>query len=170
MALLGNDFTESFSNVQTTDYDPLPEGEYLLRVETADIKDTKDGTGMYIKVMFDVLGPSHQGRKIFTNFNIRNSSSVAESIGKQQLKNLVVAGHVQEPLRDSDQLIGATVRGKVTIRPAENGYEAQNNIKSYRSADSVPDNMPTGGGTFSGAFKGAGSAAEGEFQPWKKGF
>lgn len=179
MALLGTDFVTSFAEVQAVEYDPIPEGDYILRVSETDIKDTKDGTGKYVKVVFDVVAPSHQGRKIFANFNIFNSSADAERIGKQQLKSLVIAGKVQEPLRDTDQLVGATVRAKVAIKPAEGQFDAQNVIKSYKPADSAPiiSSMPAAGGSFSNAFKPAAptasapmqKAAGEEYQPWKQG-
>ena len=34
---------------------------------------------------------------------------------------------------DTDQLIGGTVGIKVSIRDAQNGYEAQNEVKGYKA-------------------------------------
>ena len=139
MALFGSDFTEEFKTVETQSFEPVPAGEYILQVTTAELKQTKSGTGLMVNVCFDIIGPEYQGRKIFQNFNIRNDNTVAENIGKQQLKALTVAAGITADLRDTDQLLGATVKAGVVIKPAKDGYEASNNIKSYKpTSDAMP--------------------------------
>ena len=139
MALFGNDFTEDFRNVEAQSFEPIPAGEYILQVTSAELKQTKSGTGLMVNVCFDIIGPEYQGRKIFQNFNIRNDNTVAENIGKQQLKALTVAAGITADLRDTDQLLGATVKASVVVKPAKDGYEASNNIKSYKpTSDAMP--------------------------------
>lgn len=162
MALLDNSFTQEFLNVKKEDITPVPAGEYTLQVTKAELAATKDGSGALIKVQFDIIAPAYQGRKIFANFNIRNNSTIAENIGKQQLKALVLAGHIQEPLRDTDQLLGAQVKASVIVKPASGQYEAKNEAKNYKEAGAVMPGIggvPTGdavtpasGGGFSQAF------------------
>ena len=139
MALFGSDFTEEFKIVEPQSFEPVPAGEYILQVTSAELKQTKSGTGLMVNVCFDIIGPEYQGRKIFQNFNIRNDNTVAENIGKQQLKALTVAAGITADLRDTDQLLGATVKAGVVIKPAKDGYEASNNIKSYKpTSDAMP--------------------------------
>lgn len=144
MALLDSSFTQDFANIKPEDITPVPEGEYILQVTKTEFLPTKDGSGKYVKVQFDIIGPSYQGRKIFANFNIHNNSTIAENIGKQQLKALVLAGHVQEPLRDTDQLLGATVKASVTIRPASGQYGPQNEAKNFKPAGDAMPSAPMG--------------------------
>lgn len=144
MAILDSSFTQDFANVKPEDITPVPEGEYILQVTKTELSPTKDGSGKYVKVQFDIIGPSYQGRKIFANFNIHNNSTIAENIGKQQLKALVLAGHVQEPLRDTDQLLGATVKASVTIRPASGQYGPQNEAKNFKPASDAMPGAPMG--------------------------
>lgn len=159
MAILGNDFAQEFASVKPEDFTPVPAGEYVMQVTKTELKQTSTG-GLCIKVQFDIIGPAYQGRKLFANFNIRNSSAEAERIGRQQLKALTIAGRVQEPLQDTDQLLGATVRASVTIREATDKYPASNDVRNYKAADgAVPSMVPAGdavmppaGGGFSQAF------------------
>lgn len=137
MSLLNPQITQDITNTKPEDFTPIPEGQYTLRVAKAEIKSTKDGTGQYINVEFDVIAPSYQGRKIFNMFNISNRNVDAERIGKQQLKSLILAGGVQEPFVDTDQLVGSTVIATVTIRQAEGGYEAQNAVKGFKKVGGV---------------------------------
>jgi hypothetical protein len=139
MSIFPVNFTEDFRTTEPQSFEPVPAGEYILQVTSAELKQTKSGTGLMVNVCFDIIGPEYQGRKIFQNYNIRNDNTVAENIGKQQLKALTVAAGITADLRDTDQLLGATVRASVVIKPAKDGYEASNNIKSYKpTSDAMP--------------------------------
>jgi hypothetical protein len=117
---------------QTNDYSPIPAGEYIATIKDAELKATKDGTGQYIKLKLQVDAPSHTGRIIFSNLNIQNKSEAAERIGRQQLGEIMRALGLAS-VADTDQLIGGTVGIKVSIRDAQNGYEAQNEVKGYKA-------------------------------------
>ena len=117
---------------QTNDYSPIPAGEYIATIKDAELKATKDGTGQYIKLKLQVDAPSNVGRIIFSNLNIQNKSEAAERIGRQQLGEIMRALGLAS-VADTDQLIGGTVGIKVSIRDAQNGYEAQNEVKGYKA-------------------------------------
>lgn len=122
-------------------FDPIPEGKYTVQIGAADLNPTKDGSGQYIKLKLNVTGPSHSGRVIFSNVNIRNKSSAAETIGRQQLRSIMTALGLAT-LNDTDQLIGGHLTVKIGIRPAEGQYEAQNDVKSYSAADNTQSSAP----------------------------
>jgi len=123
---------------QTNDFAPIPAGDYTVSIKDAELKPTKDGSGQYIKLKLQVQGPAHVGRVIFSNLNIRNQSQAAETIGRQQLGAIMRALGLAS-VSDTDQLIGATIGIKVAIKEAQNGYEAQNEVKAYKAlTGSVP--------------------------------
>jgi hypothetical protein len=113
-------------------FEPLPAGWYAATISEADIKKTKAGTGSYIKMRLDVTGPSHQGRVLFSNINLRNPNPKAEEIGAQQLGELMRAVGLPR-LEDTDQLVGRAVSVKVTVKESEQ-YGTQNEVKAYKSA------------------------------------
>lgn len=116
------------------DYEPLPEGWYSAEIGDAEIRVTKDGTGQYIRCRYNITGPTKAGRVVFGNLNIMNKSQKAEEIGRQQLGELmrcIGLGRIE----DSDQLIGCSLQIKLSIRPAENGYAAQNEVRGFRVAE-----------------------------------
>jgi hypothetical protein len=117
---------------QTNDYAPIPAGEYIATIKDAEVKVTKDGTGQYIKLKLQIDAPSNTGRVIFSNLNIQNKSEAAERIGRQQLGEIMRALGLSS-VADTDQLVGGTIGIKVAIREAQNGYEAQNEVKGYKS-------------------------------------
>ena len=113
-------------------YDLLPSGWYTAIITEAELKPTKAGTGEYIKVRYDITGPSGQGRVVFGNFNIKNPNPKAEEIGRQQLGDLMRALGLSA-VHDTDQLINGHLSIKVDIRPSSGEYGAQNEVKGWRS-------------------------------------
>jgi len=113
-------------------YDPLPAGWYLAAITMADLMNTKSGTGQYIKVRYDIIGPSHQGRVVFGNLNIRNQSAKAEEIGRQQLGELMRAIGLAR-LSDTDALVGHELSIKLDVRN-DPQYGASNEVKAYKAA------------------------------------
>jgi hypothetical protein len=157
MAFLDQEFVAA-DLPQGNSYEVLPEGWYTATITKADVQPTKDGTGQYIKVRYDITGPTHQGRVVFGNLNIRNSSVKAEEIGRQQLGELMRSIGLAK-VTDSDQLIGGTVQIKLAIRPASGQYGESNEIKGFKSA---------GGAAPLVASAPAPAAAKGSAPPWMK--
>lgn len=132
MAKLGQTFVADEMPKSERDFSPLPDGWYAVTVSEADVKATKAGTGSYIKMRLDVTGPTHQGRVVFTNINIRNPNTKAEDIGQQQLGELMRAVGLPR-LEDTDQLIGRSFSVKLVTRSSEQ-YGDQNEVKAYKAA------------------------------------
>lgn len=131
MSLLDEIFNIDDMPQSTGGFDPIPAGIYTASITQANLKDTKDGTGKMIAIRFDITGPSHQGRVIYSNINIRNKSPKAEEIGRQQLGDIMRAIGLPS-LKDTDQLIGNQIQIKVDIEKKE-GYEARNQVKGYKA-------------------------------------
>jgi hypothetical protein len=72
MAFLGQTFNAD-DLPQGNTYEPLPAGWYTATIADAELKTTKDGSGQYIKVRYDITGPTHQGRVVFGNINTKAS-------------------------------------------------------------------------------------------------
>lgn len=112
-------------------FEPLPAGWYTAVINGAEIKNTKAGTGQYIAVRYDITGPTHQGRVVFGNLNIKNPNPKAEEIGRQQLGELMRAIGLAT-VQDTDQLIGGQLSIKLDVRESEQ-YGASNDVKGYKS-------------------------------------
>ena len=165
MAQLGQTFdVNELPQGNGGNYDPLPPGWYTASINQAELKPTKDGSGQYIKVRYDITGPSHQGRVVFGNINIRNASAKAEEIGRQQLGELMRAIGLPR-VQDTDQLIGANLGIKLDIRAATEQYAAQNEVRGFKAVDGAvaPAAKPAFGGT-----TGVAPAATKAAPPWAK--
>jgi len=131
MASLGETFKTSEMNQPSNSFMLLPNGWYDATITEANVKDTKSGTGKYIAVRFDITGPTHQGRVVFANINIRNANPVAERIGREQFAAIMLSGGIASAT-DSDQLVGASMKIDLGIEKNEE-YGDKNKIKSYKA-------------------------------------
>jgi len=137
MAFLDQTFEADAMPVSDKFYEPLPAGWYTASITAAELKNTKAGTGQYIAIRYDIIGPSHQGRIVFGNLNIRNPNPKAEEIGRQQLGEVMRAIGIAK-VQDTDELIGGQLSIKVDIRSSEQ-YGDQNEVKGFKAiAGSTP--------------------------------
>ena len=135
MAFLNETFSVNDLPHSDNSFEALPAGWYQVHITGAELRNTKAGTGSYIAVRYDVLGPTHQGRVVFGNLNIRNPNPKAEEIGRQQLGSLMRAIGLAQ-VSDTDQLIGGQLMIKLAIRPADGQYEASNDVKDFKAVGS----------------------------------
>lgn len=159
MAFLGDSFNvDDLPQGNGGNFDPVPAGIYDATITRADLKPTKDNTGSMIALRFDIVGPSHQGRVIFSNLNIRNKSPKAEEIGRQQLGEIMRAIGLSK-VEDTDQLIGGQLKIKVEIEKKE-GYEARNVVKGFKALAGSTAPTPSAAAPA--------SAAAGAAPPWAR--
>jgi len=136
MAMLGrtinaNDLPES------NDFDVLPAGWYQAKVKATELKQTRAGNGEYISLQLEILGPSHQGRVVFSNINIMNPNPKAEEIGLSQLNSLLSAIGLSQ-ISDTDQMINGEAMIKLSIKRSDE-YGDRNEVKGYKAvSNSVP--------------------------------
>lgn len=138
-------------------FDPLPAGWYTAKITQADVTQTKAGTGQYIKMRFDITGPTHQGRVVFANININNPNPTAEKIGRGQLRQMRDALGMGE-LKDTDQLIGGDLQIKLSIKKDEQ-YGDSNDVKGFK---------PIGGGSVAPQPTQSAPAGASASPPWAK--
>ena len=129
MAFLDEEFSIDTLPVSTSNFEPLPDGWYNAAITGAEIKATKANDGKYIAVKYTITGPTHQGRVIFGNLNIKNASMKAEEIGRQQLGEIMRAIGLAK-VTDTDQLIGGNLSIKLVVKTGE--YSG-NEIKGYKA-------------------------------------
>jgi hypothetical protein len=115
----------------TGSFEPLPAGWYTATISQAELKATKAGNGQYIKLRYDITGPSHQGRVVFGNLNIKNANPKAEEIGRQQLGDIMRAIGLAK-VTDTDQLIGGQIGIKLEVKQDEQ-YGPSNEVKGFKS-------------------------------------
>jgi hypothetical protein len=131
MAFLNEEFNVNELPQGNGNFEPLPAGWYTATISQSELKATKAGNGQYIKLRYDITGPSHQGRVVFGNLNIKNANPKAEEIGRQQLGDIMRAIGLAK-VTDTDQLIGGQISIKLEVKQDEQ-YGASNEVKGFKS-------------------------------------
>lgn len=100
----------------------IPAGTYPVTLEQAEVKETKDGSGLFIQAMFTVTGENQTGRKFWEMFNIKNTNEKAVQIGLGRIKSLIVAAGGSPGLFNDEQaLVGLECMAKLTVKSDEYG-------------------------------------------------
>ena len=161
MAFLDQSFSlDELPQSTSNSFEPLPIGAYTATITKAEVKITKLGDGEYISLRFDITGPTHQGRVVFHNLNIKNKNPKSEAMALADLGKIMRATGLSR-VTDTDQLIGGNMTIKLTIKQDEK-YGAGNNVVDILSSGSSPAPMPS---TSAPAPAGAASKAS---PPWGK--
>lgn len=118
-------------------FDPLPPNKYSAMVTNTVIKDNSQNTGKCLKVEWLITGPTHVGRKIFQNINVRHSNAQTEQIGQQELAELKEAVGITGVMNDSTELHNKPVTIKLKIRPARDKVEGKPELGQYEAENAV---------------------------------
>lgn len=121
------------------EFKPIPMGSYTLMIEEICEHISKAGAKC-IKAVFTVLGPSHEGRKLFEYYSIHNDNEQARNIARERLASLVNSASHSNASKFS-QVIGNRVQGYITLdkdgeRNRIAGFKACTN--SQVEADDTP--------------------------------
>jgi hypothetical protein len=138
---------------ETSAFAPIPAGWYQASIKVAELKTSTAGDSTYISIQYSILGPAHQGRVVFGMCGVSNNDTEKEKTSRYFLGQLMRACGIQK-LTDTDQLVGANLEIKLKITPANDKYDAKNDVKEYRAiagsalpvADKV-EGKPAGGST-----------------------
>lgn len=111
-------------------YDAIPVGDYEAAIVASEIKTTKAGTGKYLDLTVEILGPTHAGRKVFPKINVENPNKQAVDIGMRELRSICdaigIAGFRQtEELHDKPLV--------VRIKHEQYQGEPQARVASWKS-------------------------------------
>ena len=140
MAFLDEEFSTDSLPESTNSFDPLPAGWYSASITKAEVKATKAGNGQYIAIGYTIVGPTHQGRMVFGNLNIKNPNPKAEEIGRQDLGSIMRSIGLAK-VKDTDQLLGGNLQIKLSVKHDEQ-YGDGNEIKGYKAIEGAMPSMP----------------------------
>ena len=81
----------------TGEYEPIPNGRYLVQVVEGETKETSEGRGTGVSIKFQVADGEHQGHTFFQFFNIAHPNETAQRIGQGEFSALCHAVNVLQP-------------------------------------------------------------------------
>lgn len=136
MANLDGTF-DAESEKSSEGFDLIPDGTYEAIIIESERKKANSGKGDYISLTFQIIGPTHAGRRIWHNLNLWNDNPQAVQISRGNLAEICRAVNVLK-IKDSSELHNLPMLIKVGTRKRKDNDELQNQIKGWK---------PKGGGT-----------------------
>ena len=127
----------------------IPKDDYLGQIVSSEMKETRDKTGEFLELEFDVLTPEFKGRKLWTRLNLNNQSAQAVEIANNELATICHAArkpviqdsvelHLIPMILSVDVEEGREAVPATASSPAKKAYPPRNKIIGYSPA--------TGGG------------------------
>lgn len=131
------DFGADLGDVNEQEFDLIPAGKYPTQCVSVEHVSTKAG-GMMIKAKFEVVGGDHANRKIFENYNVQSTSTVAVNIALGQIKKWLSACNIDPNQRLTLNLLrhleGREFLATIRIELDKTGaYRDQNRISKYET-------------------------------------
>lgn len=147
--ILGGGFDPS--SVPSDEYTPIPDGDYVVAITNAEIKDTSSGGKMLVLDM-EIQGGKHANRKVIERLNIVNSNETAVKIALRRLADISDSIGLKS-LTDTEELIGKRLIAKISIEKGKGTYvdkygeikerTDQNVIKKYSPVLGSTPTQPT---------------------------
>lgn len=140
MALIGH--FDATNVAPSEDFSPIPVGEYLAHIVDSDVKPTKNNTGHYAELEFEVTAGEFKGRKVWARLNLDNPNPKAVEIAQRELSAICHAVGVLQ-VTDTQQLHYKPLVIRVDIEERD-GYGPRNVIKAYKAVPGGQGNAPAG--------------------------
>ena len=114
----------------TADFEPIPAGKYLAVITDSEMKPTKNGTGSYLELTFQVIEGQYKGRLLWARLNLDNPNPLTVKIARGELSAICRAVGVMQP-KDSVELHNLPLTLRVKLKKREDTGELVNEIKGY---------------------------------------
>lgn len=138
MAFLGAQFDPN-TVPPSQDFTPLPSGEYPAIITDSEMKPTKNSTGHYLELTFQVIDGPSKGRLVWARLNLDNPNAKAVEIAKRDLSAICHAAGIVQAITDSQQLHNRPLVIRVEFVPAgPNRQRDGNEVKGYKRMDGAP--------------------------------
>jgi len=119
-----------------TDFEPIPAGRYLAIISNSEMKPTKNGSGSYLELTFQVIDGPHKGRLLWSRLNLSNPNDLAVKIAQGELSAICRAVGVMQP-KDSAELHNLPLQITVKCKKREDTGDVMNEIKGYAKKEAA---------------------------------
>ena len=121
----------------TAALDPIPAGKYPAVITESEMKPTKNGSGSYLQLTFQVIEGDYHNRVLWARLNLDNPNATAVKIAQAELSAICRAVGVLAP-RDSTELHNLPLVIHVRCKKRADTGELTNEIKGYAKKDQPP--------------------------------
>lgn len=120
----------------STGRDPIPAGKYVAAITTSEMKPTKNGTGAYLELEYQILDGEHKGRKLWSRHTLTHPSAQTVQIARGELSAICRAIGIMTP-KDSAELHNLPLTVTVKVKKREDNGEMTNEISAWARKDAA---------------------------------
>lgn len=114
----------------TAALDPIPAGKYPVVITESEMKPTKNGSGSYLQLTFQIIEGDFKNRVLWARLNLNNPNATAVQIARAELSAICRAVGVLAP-RDSTELHNLPLVIHVRCKKRPDTGEISNEIRGY---------------------------------------
>jgi len=118
------------------DFEPIPAGKYLAIITDSGMKPTKNGSGSFLELTFQVIEGPYKNRLLWARLNLDNANKQAVEIARAQLSAVCRAVGVMQP-KDSLELHNLPLQITVKCKKREDTDEIVNEIRAYAKKEAA---------------------------------
>jgi len=128
------------NNVEpAADFEPIPAGTYNAVIINSVMKPTKDGSGSFLELQFQIIDGEYKGRLVWSRLVLENKNEITVKIAKSQLADICRAVGILTP-RDSCELHNLPMQIKVVVKKRSDNGEPANEIRAYLKRETSTQN------------------------------
>jgi hypothetical protein len=124
----------------SSDFEPIPAGKYQAVITDSEMKPTKNGTGNYLQLAFQIIDGAFKNRLLWARLNLDNPNATAVQIARAELSAICRAVGVLAP-SDSAELHNLPLVIHVRCKKRPDTGELTNEIKGYAKKE-IPSPTP----------------------------
>lgn len=117
-------------------FEPIPAGKYLAVITESEQKPTKNSSGNFLQLTFQILEGEYKGRLVWARLNLDNSNATTVKIARSELSAICRAVGVMSP-KDSVELHNLPLLITVGHKKRQDTGELSNVIKGYAKKDAA---------------------------------
>lgn len=111
-------------------FEPVPAGKYLAVIIDSEMKPTRNGSGHYLELTFEIIEGDYKNRKVWARLNLENPNPQTVQIARADLSAICRAVNVPQP-RDSVELHNLPLVITVRCRKNPESGEISNDVRGY---------------------------------------
>ena len=119
-----------------TEFEPIPAGKYTAVISDPEMKPTRNGTGSYLELTFQVVEGEYKSRKLWARLNLDNPNPLTVKIAQAELSSICHATGVMQP-KDSIELHNLPLQVTVKLKKRSDTGELTNEISGYSKKESA---------------------------------
>jgi len=101
-----------------------------------------EAIGDKLTVRFDITGPTHIKRVVFTDFYVGNKNTEFASKQAAQVARIANACGIKGNIEEDSDLIGHSCAVRLTVEPGKDGYPAKNRFSGCRAISNEKPSKP----------------------------